>query len=491
MSEDPALVLGRYRVGGRLAAGAAGTVVAAVDEEDGAEVVVKFFDGSADNFAAWVREVRLAMRLRHPNIARCINAGHDPEWGRPVLVFARAKGGSLRRALAAGRRFDAEAARILLAEVAGALGYAHELGVVHRDVKPENILAAAGLGEPPWLLSDFGAGRFLARGETSRSLAASPAGSLQYMAPEAMSRGASPASDQYSLGIVGVEVVTGELPDRRARAEFRLAHRRAGGLLGLLARLIEPDPSRRFPAMEVAAAALRGPDAGFDVTGTQDGCHLARVGVDLFARRGGVAALERVGRATGARGFVNVWGDAVALLAAEDRLYALSPFPRPVAAAPPERTFVADLAAGLVWSLEEAALCVRSFAGASARVEFSAPAGWQGAPLVGAVLSPASAVLGAVGDPNLAWVEGPGQARRVALRPGPGPLRDIRRLGRATLALFGDAATSIVALCGDGGLRELYRGEVAADELALSLRGGGLVIDTMAPGGAAAVEDDE
>ena len=81
MSEDPALVLGRYRVGGRLAAGAAGTVVAAVDEEDGAEVVVKFFDGSADNFAAWVREVRLAMRLPAPvTTHHHLPAPPSPRW---------------------------------------------------------------------------------------------------------------------------------------------------------------------------------------------------------------------------------------------------------------------------------------------------------------------------------------------------------------------------------------------------------------------------
>jgi serine/threonine protein kinase len=153
MQPPPELVLDRYRVGSRLAAGAAGTVVGAVDTEDERAVVVKFFDGSDDNFAAWVQEVRLAMRLRHPNIPACVNAGYDPAWGLSVLVFERALGGSLRRALVSGRSFTVDDHRRVLADVAAALVHAHAQGVIHRDVKPENILAQTAEGAPPWQLT--------------------------------------------------------------------------------------------------------------------------------------------------------------------------------------------------------------------------------------------------------------------------------------------------------------------------------------------------
>ena len=185
-------VLGRYALGERLAAGSLGTVVAATDLRTGRAVAVKFFDGARDNFGAWVDELRLALRLEHPHIVPCLDVGYDAGFGLSVMVFPRAQGGSLRRALASGRRFTEPELRGFLLAIAGALAYAHARGVVHRDVKPENILALERTGEPPWALTDFGAGRFLARGAALRSLA----GSRPYMAPE-VGRGAADArSDQ-------------------------------------------------------------------------------------------------------------------------------------------------------------------------------------------------------------------------------------------------------------------------------------------------------
>lgn len=485
----PELVLDRYRVGSRLAAGAAGTVVAAVDTVTGRDVVVKFFDGSEDNFAAWVREVRLAMRLRHPNIPACLNAGHDAGWGLSVLVFERAQGGSLRRALAGGRAFDDSATRRLLADVAAALAHAHALGVIHRDVKPENILARDAPGESPWLLADFGAGRFLARGAVSRPLGSSPAGSWLYMAPEAMHRGAVPASDQYSLGVVGLELRAGAVPDRRGRSEFRLAHADAGGLDGLLARLTAPDPARRFPALEAAAAALAGPaDAAVDVTATRDGYHFALVGVDVFVRRPGAADLEHVGRVPGARAFVNAWGDPCALLAAADRLLALSPFARAIGPAPP-RTFVAS-DRGALWSLDGDAVSVKDASGELHRAPLAIPDAWRAGKLLGVRLDGGGALLGARGCDRLAWIEPDGRGVRARPVAGPGPLYDLRRIHDVPIAVFGDATSASAAIVGDADLGPLARCDQAVDELTIALRGRELELTPLFPAVVAMVEDE-
>ena len=73
----PEDVLGRYLLGDRIAAGSLGTVVAAVDQRTGDEVAVKFFDGASDNYAAWVDEMRRAVRLAHPHVVACRDARYD------------------------------------------------------------------------------------------------------------------------------------------------------------------------------------------------------------------------------------------------------------------------------------------------------------------------------------------------------------------------------------------------------------------------------
>jgi hypothetical protein len=430
---DADLVLGRYRAGPRLAAGAAGTVIAAVDVADGREVVVKLFDGSEDNYAAWVREARLAMRLRHPNIPACLNAGADAATGLSVLVFERARGGSLRRSLAGGRRFAPGEVRRVLADVAAALHYSHAQGVVHRDVKPENILARAAPGEPPWLLADFGAGRFLPAGAGVDA----PAGSLHYMAPEARLRGGVAASDQYSLGAVGLELVCGALPDLRARSRLRLRDCDDPGLAGVVARLVDPDAARRFPAVEAAAMCLADPGAPRDVAATRDGSQFVLVGADVLVRRPGDAGLRQVGRVPGARRFLHAWGDAEALLAAEDRLLVLSPHPRAAGPAPPPGTLWVDRARGVVWQLDGEVLCARRFDGGVARGPTLA--GWRGGGRAMGLRVGEAAALGVRGVAELVLVEAGADgllARRIA---APGPLYELRRVHDVPVAVFGDA----------------------------------------------------
>jgi len=131
---EEALALGRYRLGSRIGAGSAGSVFRAVDTHSGQDVVLKFFDGQEDGFPLWTSEMRLAMRLRNRNIAACLDVGFDQRQRLWVLVFEQAKGGSLRRALVSARRFTMQQIARVLHDIASALAYAHEQGVVHREV---------------------------------------------------------------------------------------------------------------------------------------------------------------------------------------------------------------------------------------------------------------------------------------------------------------------------------------------------------------------
>lgn len=246
-------ILGRYRLGPRIGAGASGTVFAATDPERDGPVVVKFFDGEEDAYAAWAGELRLVLRFRHPHIVPCLDIGFDTVFRLPVLVFAQAQGGSLRRRLVEGPRLSPPEIARLLYEIGSALAYAHAQGVIHRDVKPENILLSSAEPGAPWLLTDFGAGRFLARGERARV----PAGSLPYMAPEAFVGDAAAESDQFSLGVLGCELQLGRLPSRDELAQVRAELRAAGALGALIARLCAADPAERFPDMQDAVSSLQ------------------------------------------------------------------------------------------------------------------------------------------------------------------------------------------------------------------------------------------
>ena len=250
---EPELVLGRYLLGPRAGAGAYGSVYSATDTHSGQTVVVKFFDGQEDNFGAWTSEMRLVLRFRHEHIVPCLDIGFDQVHRLWALVYAKAQGGSLRRALANKRRFRPRQNAQLLMDIASALAYAHAHGVIHRDVKPENILAQQAENDTRWLLTDFGAGRYLASGEIARS----PAGSVEYMAPEVLACEAGTASDQYSLGVLGCELWLGRLPRPDELITIHEVLRGQGPLPEILARLCARDPSARFASMDEVVRSLQ------------------------------------------------------------------------------------------------------------------------------------------------------------------------------------------------------------------------------------------
>ena len=250
--ERSELILDRYRLGQRVGAGAAGSVHAAEDTQLGQSVVIKLFDGQADGFSAWHDEMRLILRMSHPNIVPCLDIGFDERLGMWTLVFARQQGGSLRRWMVDPARTEPLPIRDILRDVASALSFAHRKGVIHRDVKAENILAEQASAGTRWLLCDFGSGRFLTHGSRAQSLA----GSAFYMAPEVFTGEATALSDQYSLGVLGIELLTKTLLHEQDLQRFVSQHRGQPTLHGVLAQLVEKDPLLRYPNLDSFLALL-------------------------------------------------------------------------------------------------------------------------------------------------------------------------------------------------------------------------------------------
>lgn len=472
-------VLGRYRLGGRIAAGALGTVVAATDLRTQQEVAVKFFDGATDNFSAWTRELRLAIRLRHPHIAPCLDAGLDAGTGLSVLVFARALGGSLRRTVAAGRRLAPEEVRRLLDEIAAALEHAHAHGVVHRDIKPENILARDRCGEPPWLLTDFGSGLFLARGTKAHTLA----GSLPYMGPEVFGRATDARCDLYALGVVAVEVMAGAVPDLAQRSGFRLAPRR--GIEAIAAWLLAPDPERRPASAAALRLVLAGMDERWDATRAGGAAWLLageQVSID------DASAIRRVCRVGRARRFINLHGESTAIVAAERRVAVLTPEgARTIVAA--ERPFEA-LTAGVgcgAWTLEGGSIVAIAADGGRRKLHAALPDGWYeglaaGARATGAVLGPDTAVLGVVGRPELLWVQRVERAIVARVLAAEAGLWEFVRAGERALALCGDAgAARLYEVDPAGGLVPRAHAATAVDAARLVFSGPGVTMEPWWP----------
>jgi hypothetical protein len=214
--------LGRYRVTGRLGSGYFGVVYQGFDDELQRPVAIKVPHRrhvvSPQDVERYLTEARTLSGLHHPHIVPVYDVGRTDD-GLCFVVSRFVEGGDLAGKLRQGRPSFAESAG-LVAAVAEALQYAHQQGIVHRDVKPANILVVAG-GQP--FLADFG----LALREEDFGTGAALAGTPAYMSPEQAngeSHRVDGRSDIFSLGVVLYELLTGRLPFVASGRRELLAH---------------------------------------------------------------------------------------------------------------------------------------------------------------------------------------------------------------------------------------------------------------------------
>jgi hypothetical protein len=293
-AEGP-LVLGRYRLCERLGTGAFGVVWRARDERLERDVAVKVIAREHVASGRPAQEARAAARLAHPAIVTLYEAGADDD--ATYLVSELVHGETLARLLAAGALSDRDVAEIG-ASLCAALAHAHAQGVVHRDVKPSNVLVPDGWAGPDRAaaakLTDFGVARVVGAGGDALTRTGDVVGTLAYMAPEqAEGREAGPAADLYAAALVLYEALSGVNPIRGGSAVATA--RRLGATLPPLRRQRRDLPAGLCDAIDRALLPRPGD------RGSVAGLHRALVAArgELLDEPGTVAAprLERAATA--------------------------------------------------------------------------------------------------------------------------------------------------------------------------------------------------
>jgi serine/threonine-protein kinase len=213
----PTEVAGRYLIERRLGAGGMSTVFMAKDTVLERPVAVKLLAEHLADDEAFVyrfrREALSAARLQHPNIVQVFDSGQDPSTERHYIVMEYVDGPSAADMLRERKELDIDETVRLVRDACHGLDYAHRAGVVHRDVKPGNLLFAEEMGATK--LADFGIAK--AAEQTRITQVGSVLGTAAYLSPEqARGEEAGPASDIYSLGVCAYQFLTGRLPHEYA-----------------------------------------------------------------------------------------------------------------------------------------------------------------------------------------------------------------------------------------------------------------------------------
>jgi serine/threonine-protein kinase len=201
---------GRYRLEARIGAGGMSTVYRATDQTLERQVAVKLMNrevaGDSDLLERFRREARAVAQLSHPHIVGVIDAGEDDH--RPYIVFEYVEGETLKERIRRLGRLPVSEAIAYSIEIARALGAAHSRHIVHRDVKPQNVLIDE---EGSAKVTDFGIARTME--EDGLTADGRVIGTTDYVSPEqALGRPVTGQSDLYSLGVVLYEMLTGEVP---------------------------------------------------------------------------------------------------------------------------------------------------------------------------------------------------------------------------------------------------------------------------------------
>ncbi|AJR17969.1 protein kinase [Pimelobacter simplex] len=266
---------GRYRLDSMIATGGMGVVWRATDTRLNRPVAVKVLKAEYAHDPMFRTrfdgEARSAAALHHPGIAGVYDYGAgDDESHPPYLVMELVDGQPLSTLLAgarnSGRTLDVAVVQDLMAQAADALGVAHRAGIVHRDVKPANLLVTA---DRTVKITDFGIAR--AADSVALTRTGSVMGTPQYLSPEqARGNPSTPASDVYSLGVVTFECLTGRRPfEAETPVATALAHLQQpvpqlppsipGPLAAVVRRALAKEPAERYADGAAFAAALRDP----------------------------------------------------------------------------------------------------------------------------------------------------------------------------------------------------------------------------------------
>jgi tRNA A-37 threonylcarbamoyl transferase component Bud32 len=258
------LVDGRYRLDTQIASGSSGETWRGTDLILARPVAVKLLRADFAEDAAILARFRAAARhagvLAHENIARIYDYDESGVAHRPFLVMELVDGPSLADLLAAGPLEPTEVLD-LIAQSAAGLAAAHRAGLVHRDIRPGNLLLASG---DVVKITNFGISH--ARGDVPVTVAGLGARASDYLAPErAAGASGTPASDLYSLGVVAYECLAGSAPYRGTGLEVALAHQRdplpplpdavPAAVAALIWELTAKDPDARPSAAQVADQA--------------------------------------------------------------------------------------------------------------------------------------------------------------------------------------------------------------------------------------------
>jgi len=264
------LFAGRYRFDRRLGMGGMATVQLAFDTRLERNVAVKLLAEhlaeDASFTARFRREALAAGRLVHPNIVQVFDFGADGETGRQYIVMEFVDGPSCADILSDHDHLEPPEAVDILAQACRGLDYAHRHGVVHRDVKPGNLLRGR---DGSIKLADFGIAK--AREQSSITKIGSVLGTAAYLSPEqARGDAAGPASDLYALGVVAYQLLAGRLP-YQAASLTDLARQQDSGpppplhelapevprsLSVAVRRALHPDPAGRYPSAAAMESAL-------------------------------------------------------------------------------------------------------------------------------------------------------------------------------------------------------------------------------------------
>src|SRR6202022_1058317 len=262
------LLSGRFRLEELIGAGGMSTVYRATDTTLERDVAIKLMHREIASDSAQLerfrREARSVARLSHPHIVTVIDAGEEPspdgdhpEVGAPYIVLEYVEGETLKDLIRREGPLEIPQALAYAIEIARALGAAHERQIVHRDVKPQNVLIGDEGGAK---ITDFGIARTLT--EEGLTMDGRVLGTTDYVSPEqALGQPVTGQSDLYSLGIVLYEMLTGQVPFRgdspvavamkHVREEIpdvqALRPELSAATAAVLDRAVAKDVSRRYP----------------------------------------------------------------------------------------------------------------------------------------------------------------------------------------------------------------------------------------------------